>query len=152
MNSTELLILHEEMCDKAREIMKKKNADYSGGSTDPFANFRGSLNFGVEPEIGIAVRVGDKFKRVEAYIKNGALAVQDESVIDSITDSINYLVLMAGMIIERQEKNKKAQQLKMIRPEDIGLGQHDYKDKVAEVTGHKPYREGPGDRVGSMED
>jgi hypothetical protein len=106
MNNAELLILHEEMWDKTREIMKKKNVDYSGGSTDPFANFRGSLNYGVESEIGIAIRIGDKLKRVEAYIKNGALAVQDESALDSILDGINYLILMAGLIHERQYKNK----------------------------------------------
>ncbi len=108
MNKTELLILHDDMCSKARKIMKSKNEDYSGGSIDPFANFRGSLNYGVEPEIGIAIRVGDKFKRVEAYIKNGGLAVQDESVLDSIEDSINYLVLMAGLIHERMDKNNRA--------------------------------------------
>jgi len=134
MNSTELLILHEEMCAKAREIMKKKNVDYSGGSTDPFANFRGSLNYGVEPEIGIAIRIGDKFKRVEAFIKNGALAVEDESALDSIQDSINYLVLMAGLIHERKAKGRK--ELKIIRPEDIGLGpQTPYQKSTEEIVG-----------------
>lgn len=103
MSKEELFKLHEKMCKDAREIMVVKNRDYAGGSSDPFANFRGSLNYGVEPEIGIAIRIGDKFKRVEAYIKNGALAVQDESVEDSLRDCINYLVLMAGMIKERQE-------------------------------------------------
>ena len=102
MTTDELLALHDKMCKEARAIMVKKNQDYSGGSQDPFSNFRGSLNYGVEPEIGICIRIGDKFKRVEAYIKNGALAVQDESALDSIQDSINYLILMAGMIKDRQ--------------------------------------------------
>ena len=35
-----LLDLHDELCSKGREIMQAKNADYTCGSADPYANFR----------------------------------------------------------------------------------------------------------------
>ena len=40
MTKDELFKIHEEMCQSALTLMKKKNADYAGGVTDPFANFR----------------------------------------------------------------------------------------------------------------
>lgn len=102
MSREELLKLHAELTQKAKLLMAKKNADYAHGS-DPFANFRGSLFLGVEPEIGALMRTMDKFKRIESFIKSGSLQVEDESVIDSVVDIINYAVLIAGMIKERQE-------------------------------------------------
>jgi hypothetical protein len=111
MTVDELLAFHAMLCEQGRQIMKAKNADYSGGSPDPFANFRGSVNYGVHPEMGIAIRIGDKFKRVEAFINNGALAVQNESVIDSLVDVINYTILMAGMVQERINAQTKSELL-----------------------------------------
>lgn len=102
----ELFELHQDTCAKALSIMKRKNQDYSGGHVDVFANFRGSVNFGVEPEIGIMIRVQDKFKRLEAFVRNGTLAVKDEGVKDTVRDIINYTVLLEGMLMERAWKRQ----------------------------------------------
>lgn len=101
MTKERLLEIHKELCGEALEIMVRKNQDYSGGDADPFANFRGSATYGVEPEIGIMIRIQDKFKRLQAFLKNGTLAVQDEGVRDTCNDIINYTILLYGMLYER---------------------------------------------------
>ena len=102
MTKDELLELHTEICTKAKETMVLKNHDYASGG-DPFANFRASLVFSIEPEISILVRTIDKLKRIETFITDGKLLVKEESVDDAIEDSINYLILIAGLIRERKE-------------------------------------------------
>lgn len=69
--------------------MTLKNRDY-GANADPFRNFR---QFG---RMGILVRLGDKFARLQSFTENGKFFVQDEGVQDTIKDIINYAVLFAG--------------------------------------------------------
>lgn len=102
MNRDALIQLHQETCAKCLDILKEKNQDYSGGSGDPFANFRGSEFIGIKPELGILMRSMDKFKRIQAFVETGTLAVKSESVNDAIRDVINYMVLLQGLIQETQ--------------------------------------------------
>lgn len=102
MATKELLtrrVMHDFLCKAALETMEKKNADYSHGD-DPFKNFRHSAYFGVAPEIGILIRLGDKFRRIETFLAVGSFKV-NESVLDSLEDAINYSILCAGMLRER---------------------------------------------------
>jgi hypothetical protein len=80
--------------------MQAKNEDYSGATADPFANFRASTVFGIEPETGILLRTMDKLKRIQSFISKGELSVKGEPVDDAIRDVINYMVLLKGMIVE----------------------------------------------------
>ena len=45
MDLNELLNIHEDTCNSCREVMVKKNNDYTGGKTaqDIFANFNCKL-------------------------------------------------------------------------------------------------------------
>lgn len=90
-----LLQLHDEMCRRAREIMRKKNSDY-GARDDPFSNFH---SFGA---LGILVRLSDKMARIRTFLEKAArgeeLAVSDESWDDTVLDAINYLILFAGYV------------------------------------------------------
>ena len=104
MNREQLLELHDDLCKAAKNIMIAKNQDYAG-TQDPFANFRGSKAFGIEPELGIIVRINDKFMRIKSLVESGSLAVKDETVRDSIEDVINYAVLMYGLLKEREDNN-----------------------------------------------
>lgn len=106
IDRAELLRLHDIFCAQAKAIMVKKNQDYTGGSKsiDPFFNFRGSVALGIEPEMGLMIRMQDKFQRVCAFINNGTLAVNDEGVKDIIHDLINYSILLGGLLLERQNK------------------------------------------------
>lgn len=109
MTKKELLQLHEELTSEALEIMRKKNQDYTGTNPDPFANFRGiAVAMGVEPEIGLMLRHGDKMQRVKSFIENGFLAVEDESLRDIAHDWINYGVLLYGMASERKAAIEEA--------------------------------------------
>jgi hypothetical protein len=84
-----------------REIMRAKNTDYSGASSDPFSNFRAAKVLGIQPEVGLMMRVMDKSKRIQSFIANGKMAVVSEPVDDAIADKLNYYVLLTGLLAER---------------------------------------------------
>jgi hypothetical protein len=100
MTRDELLQLHFDTCKAAQAIMESKNQDYTCGDADVFANFRASAMFGVPPALGILLRITDKLKRVESFVRNGTLAVKSESVDDAIGDVINYMILLKGVCQE----------------------------------------------------
>ncbi len=80
-----LFALHEETCKACLEVMRKKNTDYSGGSGDPYANFRIAEMFGLHPVTGILLRVTDKLQRIRAFIKTNVSKVCNRcSVVDTI--------------------------------------------------------------------
>lgn len=85
----------------SRDIMQAKNTDYSGASSDPFSNFRSAKVLGIEPEIGLMMRVMDKSKRIQSFLANGKMAVVSEPVDDAIADKLNYYVLLTGLLSER---------------------------------------------------
>jgi hypothetical protein len=92
--------------DEAYALMESKNHDYRGGSGDPFANFRRSVELGVEPEVGLLMRMLDKIQRIKTFATKGELAVKGEPVWDAIVDIINYAVLCYGLLIERGRAQK----------------------------------------------
>jgi len=106
MTREELIKLHEDTCNAARKTMIIKNQDYSCESVNesPFSNFTGSEALGIEPVMGIMLRVFDKMKRIQAFSANGTLSVENESVHDAIEDILNYVILAKGIIISREEK------------------------------------------------
>ena len=85
--------------------MEAKNHDYTGGSDDPFANFRATEMLGVPAEIGVLTRCLDKFQRIKSFVSTGTLQVKSESVDDAIEDVINYMVLLKGIIRERSTQS-----------------------------------------------
>jgi hypothetical protein len=87
--------------------MMKKNHDYRGGDdNDPFANFRGSTSLGIQPILGILLRVQDKLMRIKTFEEKGELKVKGEGIDDALIDVINYMVLIRGMI-EMDSKPKQ---------------------------------------------
>jgi hypothetical protein len=99
MTRDELFKMHEDMCCSALELMKKKNADYAGGGSDPFANFRRAEALGVcSTEQAFLVRMTDKMSRLASYASRGQLSVEDETVYDTLEDLINYSVLLAAYL------------------------------------------------------
>ena len=87
-------------------LTKEKNSDYTGGKScdNPFANFDGSTEFGINPIVGVAVRMQDKFQRLKAFCKDGELSVQTkgDSVRDIYRDLIGYSLISLGMM-EREK-------------------------------------------------
>ena len=84
------------------EISRKKNADYTGGSDDPFSNFTSIEVLGIKTEHGFLTRMFDKMKRISSFVENGELQVKDESVLDTLSDLSNYCALLAGYIKSKQ--------------------------------------------------
>jgi hypothetical protein len=82
------------------ELLKAKNHDYAGGF-DALENLR---DFGF---FGIVVRLSDKFKRLKNFVRNGqVLAVQDESITETLSDIRNYAHLAEVMFREEQSQKK----------------------------------------------
>jgi hypothetical protein len=77
-----------------------KNQDY-GREHDPYANVRGSQEWGVQPWVGAMVRANDKMKRLQKAAQGGTLA--NEGVEDSLLDLAVYA--MIGLILYREARS-----------------------------------------------
>lgn len=98
-STDQLLEFHNTFSSVARDLMKRKNADYTdsckGGN--PFLNFTRCESMGIcSVEQGFLVRLTDKMSRISTFINSGRLEVSDESVADTILDAVNYLILLAA--------------------------------------------------------
>jgi hypothetical protein len=95
--------------DRILSLTADKNSDYTGGeSTDnPFANFDGSSEFGVDPLIGVGIRMQDKFQRLKAFCRDGKLShdTKGDTIKDIYRDLIGYSLIALGMI-ERSENTQ----------------------------------------------
>lgn len=114
MNAQEYFEFHKEMCDKARSISQAKNNDYSAPAergNDPFAvfaNFMQAERLNIcTVEQGFMVRISDKLSRLSNLLRPGhKQMVMDEKVEDTMLDTINYLLLLAGYIRTKQDVAK----------------------------------------------
>lgn len=84
------------------ELHDKKQQDY-GQMGDPFANVRGSVEWGVEPWVGAMIRATDKLKRLQKAAKGGIMA--NESVEDSFMDLAVYALI--GLVLYEEVKKGK---------------------------------------------
>lgn len=104
MTKDEYMSFHAECCQKMMAVTKAKNADYTGTSLDPFANFSRVEQVGIcSTEQGFLTRMFDKFSRITSFVQKGVLLVKDESVEDTLIDLANYCILMAGYIRSKRE-------------------------------------------------
>ena len=97
----------DELHAKCKAIMAAKNHDYRGGSGDPYNNFRGSVSLGIDPIVGILLRVQDKLMRVRTFSDKGQLKVKGESIEDALIDVTNYMALIFGLVKEKQRGEDK---------------------------------------------
>ena len=92
--------IQKYIIDKANAIVLAKRHDYSG-SVDPFGNFRKSKLFGVEPWRGVLIRLTDKLSRVESVVTAGGVSkVPSESLWDTLSDAVNYVCILGGLVAE----------------------------------------------------
>lgn len=101
MNNKEFVDTIEGFYVEALGILKKKNADYAN-STDPFKNFKFSSLLDVSVSKAILVRIVDKLARINNLIDKGTHEVKDETVNDTIIDSINYLAILGAWLENEQ--------------------------------------------------
>jgi hypothetical protein len=99
MNKQEYFEYHKNFCQEMTEITQAKNADYTGKTDDPFANFTVVERLGIaSTEQGFLTRMMDKMQRINSFVQRGELSVKDESVRDTLQDLANYCVLFAAYI------------------------------------------------------
>lgn len=99
------LEFHRKFCDEMIAVTIKKNADYTGKSDDPFANFSNVKSCGgATPEQGFLIRMNDKSMRISSFVEKGELLVKDETVKDTLLDLANYCILMAGYLRSKKQK------------------------------------------------
>jgi len=104
MTKDELIRNHEQLCHMARELMKRKNADYAGqNGKEPFANFTRVEAMGIcKTEVGMMVRIVDKMSRLSSFMESGKFEVANESFEDTIVDIINYAVLLHSYLKDKK--------------------------------------------------
>tara|TARA_R100001509_G_scaffold139154_1_gene93534 strand:- start:1472 stop:1933 length:462 start_codon:yes stop_codon:yes gene_type:complete len=106
MTSKELLQLHDDTCKSCRDIMLKKNNDYTGGkkATDIFANFNSSKILDIHPVQGLLLRVIDKVQRIRSFTNDKELSVPNETVEDACDDIVNYAILAKAMLLDERSQ------------------------------------------------
>lgn len=87
----------EDVLEELRNMHYRKQSDY-GRDEDPYANVRGSEEWGVEAWVGALVRATDKLKRLQKAAQGGELA--NESVEDSLIDMAVYVII--ALILYRE--------------------------------------------------
>lgn len=92
-----------ELLKELGELHDRKQADYGKGD-DPFANVRASDEWGVSPWIGIMIRITDKVRRLQSFVRKGNL--ENESVEDSLRDIAVYATI-ALVILEEEKSGAK---------------------------------------------
>lgn len=94
----------EEILKEMSDLHARKNAGYSGGSEDPFSNFRYSELFGISPFRGCLVRLSDKYIRVANLVRNPKNEQVGESIKDTLKDLANYAVIALCLYEEEERK------------------------------------------------
>jgi len=90
-----------ELLEKMKEIHSNKDHDYGDGNA--LSNFRESLKLGVNPFIGVLIRMSDKWSRICTLAKNDRM-VEDEKIEDTLLDLAIYSLI--AIIIRNEEVNK----------------------------------------------
>jgi hypothetical protein len=92
-------------------MAKEKGSDYSGeGEVDTFRNLRlVEYTMEIPTEVGIQIRLHDKFMRTNILLKREwesgrGPSVKDESLSVTILDHINYLTYIQALRAERFNK------------------------------------------------
>lgn len=98
-----------DILDQCKALHDKKQQDY-GRDSDPFANVRGSTEWGMEAWVGSMIRAHDKIRRLQQYARKGYLA--NEGVADAFMDLINY----AGIAMVLWEEEMRNEDERMARP------------------------------------
>ncbi len=91
----------QQLYSDAFEVMRKKNADYSQ-EDNPYSNFEFTAEAsGVKVEQVFLMQIADKMARMrECFGK--PVVVLDESLIDTLRDTINFCALCAGYINKKE--------------------------------------------------
>lgn len=94
------------LLEELKTLHSNKNHDYSG-EDDPLRNLKQCKDAGVEPWVGVIVRLTDKMDRAKSYAKKREFKVGSEGLIDTFKDMATYALL--GIILFEEAKQSKVQ-------------------------------------------
>lgn len=136
MSNTEYFEFAKDFFEKCLDISRKKNADYTGRSENPFANFEAVETLHINTAQGFVTRMTDKMMRIASFVKNGELQVKDESVSDTLNDLANYCCLFAGWIESKKNTESNSDKgvlkpfvmdaIKLYSPNGYGGGSYSF--------------------------
>lgn len=92
-----------ELLFKMEKIQERKSADYGG--ENPIGNFMEAEKLGVEPFVGVLVRMSDKWSRLCRFARSKSLKVKDEKITDTLLDLAVYS-LLAIIVFEEKEEGR----------------------------------------------
>ena len=95
---------------QALQVSSKKNMDYCQVTSNqldlldysPLKNFTDCESLGISPLMGLAVRMSDKWARLQRFLTEGGLAVETagDTIHDTLLDLSNYANLMRALLYE----------------------------------------------------
>ncbi len=101
MKTEEFNKLSKEMMIECFKILEKKGHDYTLGSNDALGNFKLiASRTGLTPLQVFSVYFLKHVDSILTYVKNGEL--KSETIESRIQDAINYLLLLHGLIKEKE--------------------------------------------------
>jgi len=100
MNTEDGIKRFQEIQKEHFQLHKAKNHDYA--AKDYVSNLVACKSFGVDPLIGIVVRLTDKISRLASFCEQGTLKVKDEKIEDTLNDIAVYAIL--ARIVYEQDR------------------------------------------------
>lgn len=98
----------DAMLHECIKTMASKGAEYTVGSRDRLANFRGvAADVGIEMEKAWYVFFNKHLRALQSYIKNGCVVKSNEPISGRIMDLIVYLLLFHKMSMEIERERAK---------------------------------------------
>lgn len=90
-----------DLIEKMTSIAMNKNSDYAG-EKDFLKNFKMARDLGIKPSLGVAIRMSDKWSRIQELLQKDSPSVVDEKLSDTLLDLANYSILMILCLIEEE--------------------------------------------------
>lgn len=132
-NMEHILKVFNHLDNASAKIMESKNHDYRGGNDDPFYNFVQSMHIGIQPEVGLCLRMMDKHQRIRTFMAKGMLKVKGESVADAVLDCFNYTILLFSMLRQATcYQTLMAHRGSLTAASKFRLKQHDFNASLTE--------------------
>jgi hypothetical protein len=91
-----------QILEELRALHTKKGQDY-GTASDPLANVRASVDWGVPGWVGTLIRANDKVIRLQSAAKGSKLV--NEGVEDSLIDLASYAII--ALALYREDNDMK---------------------------------------------
>ena len=89
--------------DSCATVSDAKGHDYTKGSEDALANFKGvGKDIGIDPMQACWIFMNKHYQAITNYVRTGGQS-ESEPIDERIKDLINYLVLFQALIIERRK-------------------------------------------------